>query len=70
VFVNRETEWPVPLARQIMNFTASNPYQYTKSFYQQLMHLLPLEASSWLDQFEEIQPLFDLKKRIQQSFNA
>jgi hypothetical protein len=85
VFVNRETEWPVPLARQIMNFTASNPYQYTKSFYQQHMHLLPFEAEQWLDQLdppdgyqrhywqsikEEIQPLFDLKKRIQQSFNA
>lgn len=85
VFINRETEWPVPLARQIMNFTAANPYQYTKSFYQQLMHLLPLEAASWLDQLdppegyqkhywqsikEEIRPLFDLKKRIQQSFNA
>lgn len=85
VFVNRETEWPVPLARQIMNFTASNPYQYTKSFYQQHMYLLPLEAASWLDQLdppegyqkhywqsikEEIKPLFDIKKRIQQSFNA
>lgn len=85
VFVNRETEWPVPLARQIMNFTAANPYQYTKSYYQQLIHLLPFEAESWLDQLdppegyqkhywqsikEEIRPLFDLKKRIQQSFNA
>jgi hypothetical protein len=47
--------------------------------------LLPFEAASWLDQLdppegyqkhywqsikEEIRPLFDLKKRIQQSFNA
>jgi hypothetical protein len=46
---NRDVEWSAELTQLILNYTAANPYNHSKSFYNQHIHLIPTQAISMLD---------------------
>ncbi len=43
-------EWSVALTKEIFNHTAKNTYQYNRSFYSNIIHLLPVQATAILSQ--------------------
>lgn len=77
-------EWSVALTKEIFNYTAKNTYQYNRSFYSSIIHLLPLQATAILEQVSPgqeyhrdhwnsmsayITKLIQLKERTIQYFN-
>jgi hypothetical protein len=44
-----KNEWSLVLTNNILRFTARNPYQYNRGFYNQIIHLLPTSTISELD---------------------
>lgn len=81
----RETEWSVELTKNIFKYTAKNPYQYNRSFYNQHMHLVPyaiiveLEKctpadeylrNTWSNTSDYIVKLITLKIQTQKAFNV
>ena len=44
-----EMEWSVELAKNIFRHTAKNHYQYNRSFYNQCVHLIPVNVITELD---------------------
>lgn len=82
--IKSEKEWSLELTQQIFKFTAKNSYQYTRSFYNQHIQLIPekiagmLEKcmpseepmkSTWSNTSEYIMKLIQLKSQTIQSFN-
>ncbi|MBX3254126.1 MAG: hypothetical protein KF862_08310 [Chitinophagaceae bacterium] len=43
-------EWTAALTKEIFNHTAKNTYQYNRSFYSSIIHLLPVQATTILHQ--------------------
>lgn len=81
----RETEWSVELTKNIFKYTAKNPYQYNRSFYNQHIHLIPgpvvaeLEKctpadehlrNTWSNTSDYIIKLITLKIQTLKAFNA
>jgi len=77
-------EWSVPLAKTIFKYTSNKPDQYPKSYYRDIIHLIPTAvaaelnrctpveqypAITWNKTCEYLLYLLDLKKQIHQSFN-
>lgn len=46
---NRDVEWSPELTQLILNYAAANPYNYNKNFYNQHIHLIPIQALNMLD---------------------
>jgi len=82
--VDRTTAWSVELTQLIFTFTAANHYHYYRNFYNQHIHLIPIQANtileactpseeyaknSWNNTKEYIQKLLTLKQQTIQSFN-
>lgn len=80
--VRYEREWSPELARNIFKYTSKNFYQYNRSFYNQHIHLIPVQLMNELDGFAEsddvqghwqgisdyIRKLLNLKAQVYQSF--
>jgi hypothetical protein len=81
---NREQEWGADITKAVFSYTATNPYQYNRSFYNGIVHLLPvsirmeLEAfappesyykSLWNNISEYITKLVTLKEETKKAFN-
>lgn len=49
VALDEEEEWGVELTRKIFRYTAKNPYQFNRSFYNNLIHLMPVQIVSELE---------------------
>jgi len=77
-------EWSVNLAKTIFKYTSNKPDQYPKSYYRDIIHLIPTAvaaelnrctpveqypAMTWNKTCEYLLYLLDLKKQIHQSFN-
>lgn len=45
----RETEWGIELTKNIFRYAAKNPYQYNRSFYNQYIHLVPVQVVAELE---------------------
>ena len=82
--VQREAEWGVELASNILRYTAKNYYQYNRSFYNQHIHLIPAKIAMELEKFapnednlrgswggmsDYILKLLQIKSQTIQSFN-
>jgi hypothetical protein len=80
-----KTEWSIELTRNIFRHTAKSPYQYTKSFYNQHIHLAPAKIAAELGSFapqeeyvknmwngisDYISKLINLKVNTIQAFNS
>jgi hypothetical protein len=46
---NRDVEWSLELTELILHYAATNPYNYSKSFYNQHIHLIPAQAITMLN---------------------
>jgi Family of unknown function (DUF5691) len=46
-----EQEWSMELTRAIFRFTAKSPYQYSKTFYNNIIHVLPVSIINELETF-------------------
>lgn len=79
-----ENEWGQGLAKAILKFTARNPYQYHRGFYNEMVHLLPLSiveeletctpqevhvGTMWGNPSEHITQLLTLKSQTVKAFN-
>lgn len=77
-------EWSVNLAKTIFKYTSNKPDQYPKTYYRDIIHLIPVAvaaelsrccpveqypAMAWSRTTEYLLYLLDLKKQIHQSFN-
>ncbi|HYH15333.1 MAG TPA: DUF5691 domain-containing protein, partial [Flavisolibacter sp.] len=82
--IEREAEWGLEITRSIFRFTADNPYQYSRSFYNGIVHLIPVAIASELEQMapeqsytksmwnslsEYITRLLTLKSETRKAFN-
>lgn len=82
--LEREEEWGYELGKNIVRHTATNVYQYPRSFYNQYIHLIPDRLATDLEKFtpreeylrnnwsntsEYILQLLHLKSQIIQSFH-
>ena len=78
-------EWSYSLSASILRYAAKNPYSYNKTFFNQVVHLIPVSieaelnkfappeqnlASMWLNTAAHISRLLNLKSNIFQSFKA
>lgn len=78
-------EWGMEFAKAVLKYTAKNPYQYNKTFYNQNAHLLPISiinelekftpkdeqfGDSWTKNSEHIIRLLTLKTQTLQSFQS
>lgn len=81
---NRNTEWSLELTQLIITYTAAHHYNYYRNFYNQHIHLIPIQAigiletctpteayakNSWNNTKEFIQKLLAIKQQTIQSFN-
>jgi hypothetical protein len=81
----RQTAWSPELATLILTHTARNPYQYTRAFFREVAHLLPLSVLGILEEIKPtehyylqmwnsyadlIRRLIQLKQDIQSAFQA
>jgi hypothetical protein len=81
---NFQQEWSVESTKVIFKFTAKNPYQYHKGFYNQIVHLLPVQVvgelekctsqeenlrTMWSNLSEYITHLLTLKLQTIKAFN-
>jgi hypothetical protein len=80
----REVEWSLDLTKSMFKYFAKNPYNYSRSFYGQYIHLIPAAIVGELEQFEPtetyyknmwnntsqyITRLIDLKLQTSAAFN-
>jgi len=78
-------EWTVPLAKTIFKYTSTKPDQFTKSFYRDQIHLIPVgvvpeltrctpsesyPAVVWGNTCDYLRELLSLKEQIHQSFKS
>jgi hypothetical protein len=47
--VQRESPWSIELTKNIFKYLAKNPYNYTRSFYNQYIHLIPIDIVAELE---------------------
>ncbi len=81
--IKEQQEWSLVLTKKIFAFTAKNPYQYNRSFYNQHIQLIPVQASgilescmpseeyaknSWAITVAYINKLLVLKQQVKQAF--
>ncbi|MEO5893550.1 MAG: DUF5691 domain-containing protein [Ferruginibacter sp.] len=59
--IERKEEWGVELTRNIFRFTADNPYQYNRSFYNKYIHLVPVQI---IGELEKCKPANDYDKSV------
>lgn len=45
-------EWGIEFSKAVLKFTSKNPYQYNKSFYNEIIHLLPGPMAFELEKFK------------------
>jgi len=82
---SQPVEWSYSLSASILQHAAKNPYSYNKSFFNQVVHLIPVSiaaevnkfappeqhlATMWLNTAAHISQLLNLKSNIFQSFKA
>jgi len=83
-FTSCELEWSMEIARVIISFTARSPYQYSKAFYNSIIHALPVAITNeletfappeeyyktlWKTQSDYITQLATVKAETQKAFN-
>jgi len=49
VISREENEWSAELTKQVFKYTAKNPYQYNRSFYNMHIHLFPVQIVGELE---------------------
>ncbi len=82
---NTTVEWSVSLTKAIFKYTSTNPNQFTKTYYRDHIHLIPVgvvpeltrctpsesyPAVAWGNTCDYLRELLSLKEQIHQSFNS
>lgn len=79
-----QQEWTVEFTLNVLQYAGKNPYQYTKDFFQQVIHLMPPGVQTyvqgitgnadytenyWSTTKDVVTKLIQLKNQTNQSFN-